>query len=329
MKHPFHKSFDIEAYNTKWFDDDFQENIREAPNVNAEIDDEAIFPDTDVVTSDNVTPREETDNSDSEAESEATSSPVKVTEDQNSIEPPSIEDRPIILSAPDKPRTVDDLQMMLAQSEEKKFFIQYVPGGTLRPRWYVVQVNEAESSDSLEKGIYLCEFLQRHTSDEHKSDSRCRWWPEWRELLWSKDGSEYEYGRRVLLSPRSKPDLQKYGKFSDNICLLDEEVYLAGPFDFAKKDASTPAKSVIPEERWKELQEICESRSIIPPSIGGRSSRRGQADTKKLRENLPELEGNMYAASSLNILEHLFSKKGGRGSIRNSGNSNGISCAAG
>ena len=111
--------------------------------------------------------------------------------------------------------------------------------------------------------------------------------------------------------------------------MLDDKVYLAGPFDFAKKDTSTPAKSVIPQERWKELQEICESRSIIPPSIGGRNSKRGQADIKKLRENLPELESNMYATSSLNILEHLFSKKGGRGSIRNFGNSNGISCAAG
>ena len=91
-----------------------------------------------------------------------------------------------------------------------------------------------KSLDTADDGVYFCEFSQRHPSDEAKTDSRSRWWPEWRELSWDESGSQFDYGRRILLSPRSKPDLSKYGKFSDNINLLDKNTYLWGPFDFSK-----------------------------------------------------------------------------------------------
>ena len=220
-----------------------------------------------------------------------------------------------ILNSEARPRNNDDLQLMLAQSKDKLFFIQYVPAGTLRPRWYVIQVNEEESADTREGGVYLCEFLQRHTSVDLKSDSRSRWWPEWRELSWSKDGKEFEYGRRVLLSPRSKPNLQKYGKFLDNICLLDDDVYLVGPFDFAGKDNSTPGTSIIPETKWKELNLICDNRSIIPPSIGERRSKRGQANVSTLRLTLPSMPKDESGVSSMMLLEKLLAKKGGRGCV--------------
>ena len=167
--------------------------------------------------------------------SEESHSPAKVTEYVEEIEPVVLDDEITLLEAKDKPNTVDGLNLVLVQSTDKLFFIQYVPAGTLRPRWYVVQVNDEESRDTAERGIFLCEFLQRHTSDKEKSDSRSRWWLDWRELTWDKAKTVYDYGRRILLSPRLKPDLQKYGKFSDNIQLLDEDVYLAGPFDFCKE----------------------------------------------------------------------------------------------
>ena len=132
-------------------------------------------------------------------------------------------------------------------------------------------------------------------------------------MSWSRDKTEFDYGRHVLLSPRTESNLQQYGKFSDNICLLDENVYLVGPFDFVKKDSSTPGHSIFPEERWKELCKICEDRSLMPPSIGGRQDRRGQANVTMLREVLPEADHDEHGKSSLELLESIFIKKGGRG----------------
>ena len=79
---------------------------------------------------------------DEETESEHSEEPVQVTEDRtmdNSMLP---DNEKVHLHADDKPRTSDDLQMMLAQSVDKLFFVQYVPAGTLRPKWYAIQVNE-------------------------------------------------------------------------------------------------------------------------------------------------------------------------------------------
>ena len=320
LKHPFHKDFDIQAYNTRWFDDDEDENGTEKAAIGRKVNMEDFLPDLPTENR-NMTSEAQTAAlmDDESTGSEDNDCLNKVTEDIEDITTTVVDGEVALLEAKNKPSTVDGLNLMLAQSVDKLFFIQYVPSGTLRPRWYVVQVNEEESKDTSEKGVFLCEFLQKHTSDKYKSDSRSRWWPEWRELNWSNDGTVYDYGRRVLLSPRSKPDLQKYGKFSDNIRLLDENVYLIGPFDFAKKDRSTPGQSIIPEERWLELSEICEFRNIIPPSIEGRRSRRGQAAVNVLREKLQAVDLPTAMDSSLGMLERLFAKKGGRGRVRDCG----------
>ena len=39
------------------------------------------------------------------------------------------------------------------------------------------------------------------------------------------------------------------------------------------KDSSTPGKSIIDEKIWIQLSEICQARSIFPPSIGPESDR--------------------------------------------------------
>lgn len=124
--------------------------------------------------------------------------------------------------------------------------------------------------DTADDGVYFCKFLQRYPPDEAKADSRSRWWPEWRELLWNDSGSEFEFGRRILLSPRAKPDLIKHGKFSDNLNLLDRNSYIWGPFDFKPKDGNTPAKSIIPEKEWTTSVEVCEWKCLLPPTIGNR-----------------------------------------------------------
>ena len=171
-----------------------------------------------------------------------------------------------------------------------------------------------KSLDTADTGTYFCEFLQRHPSDDAKTDSRSRWWPEWSELIWNESGSEFDFGRRILLSPRAKPDLSKYGKFSDNINLLDSNSYLWGPFDFKNKDGSTPAKSIVPEKEWESLVEVCEWKCLLPPSIGKRRKKTDFQNVAFLRAGLPVIEPEHLknGVSSLETLEQFFLKKGGR-----------------
>ena len=116
--------------------------------------------------------------------------------------------------------------------------------------------------------MYFCSFFQCHPSDLGKSDSSSRWWPKWRELNWLPDGSFYDYGSRVLYLPRNKPDLKKYGKFGEDLDLSCERTFLFGPFDFVPKDSSTPTQAIIHDSTWLHLNEICEARSILPPTVG-------------------------------------------------------------
>ena len=175
-----------------------------------------------------------------------------------------------------------------------------------------------KSLDTAEDGIFFSEFLQRHPSDDTKTDSCSRWWPEWREPSWDDSCTHFDYGRRILLSPRAKPDLSKYGKFRDKINLLDPNVYLWGPFDFKAKDSSTPAKSIIPEKEWTALEEVCEWKCLLPPTIGVWKKKSDLRNVAFLKEILPNAEtgkpGN--SVSSLDSLELIFSKKGGRRNTR-------------
>ena len=121
------------------------------------------------------------------------------------------------------------------RSTDKLFSVSYTPADTMQQRWYLVQVSMKESTQWTNTGMYFCSFLQCHPSDSGKSNSSCRWWPEWRELDWLQDGSCYEYGQRVLFSPRNKPDLKKYGKLSEDLNLSCEQTYLLGPLDSMQK----------------------------------------------------------------------------------------------
>ena len=60
-------------------------------------------------------------------------------------------------------------------------FIQYIPEDTIRPRWFLVQVNHHETEvlklDSLRKGDCHVTFLSRHPADKHLYNGVARWWP--------------------------------------------------------------------------------------------------------------------------------------------------------
>ena len=63
------------------------------------------------------------------------------------------------------------------------FFIQYVPEGTMRRRWYLIQVDMISTKeinpDFASNGEYWCVFLATHMDDNRKSHELSRWWPEW------------------------------------------------------------------------------------------------------------------------------------------------------
>ena len=59
-------------------------------------------------------------------------------------------------------------------SSNKLFFIKYTPSGTIRPRWYLVQIDRVSTAELnpawKETGRYFCVFLTRHPTDKDKSD---------------------------------------------------------------------------------------------------------------------------------------------------------------
>ena len=277
LHHPFSKSFDIEAYNTRWFDSNPAASINlPSPRLTSK----PISKPLPVVTPTVDVP-----------------SPAKLPRLVETVEKSCRQDSPLHIDddevAKDSiPMIAANLHTAISNSADKLFFVCYTPAQTMRHRWYLVQAQPSDSVDGITSGKYLCSFFQRHTSDHNKSDSRSRWWPEWRELHWLPDNSCYDYGARVLFSPRNKPDLQtgsnklqKYGKFSEELNLCDGPTYLMGPFNFSPKDHSTPANSIITEDTWIKLSEICQAYSILSPSIGPPSADK-VANVVQLREQL-------------------------------------------
>ena len=71
------------------------------------------------------------------------------------------------------------------------FFIQYIPEGSIRPRWFLVKI-ELDLTYSLDlqpetTGHYLVAFLARHPRDKQRTDDFARWWPEWHEYTIGAD----------------------------------------------------------------------------------------------------------------------------------------------
>ena len=66
-------------------------------------------------------------------------------------------------------------------SSDGLFFIQYTPEDTLKPRWFLVQINmEGTCKLDMEPQTtrdYHVTFLSRHPSDNYLCDDTSRWWP--------------------------------------------------------------------------------------------------------------------------------------------------------
>ena len=111
------------------------------------------------------------------------------------------------------------------------------------------------------------------------------------------------------ISPRGKPDsqkglnnLQKYGKFSEELDLCDKSTFLVGPFNFSPKDNSTPAQSILAEDISIKLSEMCQAQSMAPPSIGPPSADK-VANVAQLRDQLGTsiITSQSLVASSLHF----------------------------
>ena len=99
-------------------------------------------------------------------------------------------------------------------SKDKLFFIKFTPDRTMRPRWYLIQV-DIQSTEEVNpmmqtNGKYWCMFLAKHPEDRKKSDEFSRWWPEWYRYTLCKDTDDVIYGNRILIRPSSNPDSTKF-----------------------------------------------------------------------------------------------------------------------
>ena len=115
------------------------------------------------------------------------------------------------------------------------FFIRYTPEGTLKSRWFLVQINHEETQvlnmNPRKTGDYYVTFLSRHTSDLHLCDDNSRWWPIWYEYVLDKDNIPV-YESRILLGPNRKPNLKKFILWIDSVQLIDSSCYIHGSFNF-------------------------------------------------------------------------------------------------
>jgi hypothetical protein len=118
---------------------------------------------------------------------------------------------------------------------------------------------------------YTVDFYAKHPNDASLADPDSRWWPEWHEYIIAADGVP-EFGRRVLLTHRAKPNLDKFALYYDNIDLASDST-LFGPFDFDQ--TSTRARQVVTREIWARLCDLCMGRGIVPPKMNTRTRERG------------------------------------------------------
>ena len=148
---PLKKALHIELYNDKWFSKPLKISVTYFTYKYAtlKLSDESIYPFPSV---------------------------VELHHEINTLPPqPLCEKVDANISKPPSPLT-------LHKSLEKKdylFFVQYTSKGTIKPRWFLVQVNHIETKilkiDSLRTGDYHIICLSRHLDDKHLCDDTSRW----------------------------------------------------------------------------------------------------------------------------------------------------------
>ena len=309
LRHPFSKNFDIESYNTSWFDDqpisrppDFllDESFLDTSAKKATPLSQAVFENQLLQLSNDNSPA-------TEMNQIIPSSPSQGNNNEEDFLP-AAEFEPIV-NAPAIPTSnVDqDLIAVINNSCDKLFFVRFTPSDTLRPKWFLVQVVIADSNDDpIQNGNQFCTFLHKHPKDKNLADDKSRWWPEWRELIWD-DKNDYDFGDRILFGPLQKPDLNFFGKFGTELNFNDPETVLVGPFNFVPRSPTIAGNCFISDDRWKLLYKKCISNSLTPPTLSS-TLRHSVALASVFRRSLADrtFSNDMITNSSLSSLAYFF-----------------------
>ena len=174
LQHPFGKTFDIETYNTAWYDD--------VPPSHAPVFiRDSSFPDLLLRTTKPLSQAYKQPPSQNEA--------INVETNKNDVsndysdsdlvyEPvtPSEEITPITTEDSFKAATTNHntLHDNICESKDKILFVRFTPSHTMRSRWYLVQV-DLDQSDDTDSGSYYCTVFQRHPKDDGLPDNNARW----------------------------------------------------------------------------------------------------------------------------------------------------------
>ena len=160
---------------------------------------------------------------------------------------------------------------------ESLFFIQYVPEGTMRRRWYLIQVDMISTKEInpeyASNGEYWCVFLAPHHEDNKKSHELSRWWPEWYRYTKCGKTNVITYGDRVHIRPSTIPCSSKFIQWAILLPLYnDKAVSLVGPFNFEPISVLNRVKQKVQQDQWKQLTEVCKIQGILPPTMGTKNS---------------------------------------------------------
>lgn len=121
-----------------------------------------------------------------------------------------------------------DLHNAVSTPTDKLFFVQYTPAGTMRPRWYLIQIDMISTAELnpqwAKTGRYFCVFLARHPTDKDKSDEFARWWPDWYRYETCKQSQEIIYGDRILFQPSVILNSAKYIQWAEELDLTQTAV---------------------------------------------------------------------------------------------------------
>ena len=176
---------------------------------------------------------------------------------------------------PTTPLTGDALSTAISLSSDRLFFISYRPAGTLRPRWYLVQVDLPQSLSAsphcASDGRYYCHFFGTHPDDTSLPDPSRRWWLLWHRFTTTASGA-IKFGARTLFNPATTPNPASYVAWADVLPLLDPSVCLLGPLSFAEPASNPPGRTssfrqLVPFDLWASLTALCVARGILPPIL--------------------------------------------------------------
>ncbi len=269
---PLQQALNVEAYNAEWFDRKAPERKQEG-TVN---DEPVVMLDKDALSSHDIPSVEE------------------MEKEEPSIVTTPVYKQPEAEVQPRGEMGAEHWAQKIERSKDKLLFIQYTPAGTLRPRWYLAQVDMEFTEDAAltpqQDGRYMCLFLARHPGDHRKSDDRCRWWPDWYQYRKDRNSGEIIFGQRMLFRPGQTPDSTKFIAWADVVDVTKAGVVMVGPFDFQRLSGVHRTPRMVRDEEWQQLYEVCMKRGLSPPTLQGgtrlvpvREGQRGKREEEEQR----------------------------------------------